>query len=164
MASIDAARRVGGRLHQRNLGGDLDHFLNRAGGKLGVGARRRAHADGNVVSVVVPEALLLDGDAVGAQRQFRGHVPARSLVETVRVKPGAGAEDLYLRARDGRSGAVRDRALNASAEGLRTCGTDEEEGEKQQTTQQSSGFSLGRAPAVLAVAKRLIPQWECNGS
>jgi hypothetical protein len=35
------------------LGVHLDHFRDRAGGKLGVGARRRTHAHRNLVSVVV---------------------------------------------------------------------------------------------------------------
>ena len=73
---------------------------------------------GNIRQRRRSEALLLDGDAVGAQRQLRGYIPARSFVGTVRDNPVPGLKTFTCAPATAAPERVRDRALNASPESL----------------------------------------------
>ena len=93
-------------------------FLHLAGGKPGVGARRRSHVYRDLVQRGGPVSLFLNGNAVGAQRQFGCLIFALIIGGYRARQSGARAEDSYLRPSHDRAGSIRYRPLNASAKSL----------------------------------------------
>ena len=119
-----------GRLHQRHLGGDFDPFLHRACTELHVGAGRRPHSDWDTGERGGFVASLRNSYAVGAKGQLRGQVLPYVIGGASAGEARVRAEDLYLRACNGRAGAVGDGANYASPKALRYGGTGENEYKK----------------------------------
>lgn len=130
IGSDGSAGGVGSGFNQRNIGGDLDGLLDLAGGELGVSTRRRSHVHWDLIQGDGLVALHSDGHAVGAERQFGGHVDAQLIGDHHAGQACAGAEDFYLCAGDGCSGTVCDGTLDASAEGLCNGSTGEDGNEE----------------------------------